>query len=194
MTNRSFQPTSPLLASLLRRCGCTPSLGGPRMTVQDSGFAEESVNCAALQVTCAVVWLALVLILVAAIVPGNGAAAEERAVAGAERQVLRVGPGQQYALPSQAARAARNGALVEIHSGEYQGDVTIWRQNDLTLRGVGERPHLRAGGRAAERKGIWVIKGDRVTVENMELSGARVPSRDVIVRPTTSCCSGSAPT
>ncbi len=148
------------------------------MTVQDSGFAEESVNCAALQVTCAVVWLALVLILVAAIVPGNGAAAEERAVAGAERQVLRVGPGQQYALPSQAARAARNGALVEIHSGEYQGDVTIWRQNDLTLRGVGERPHLRAGGRAAERKGIWVIKGDRVTVENMELSGARVPSHN----------------
>jgi hypothetical protein len=124
------------------------------------------------------VWLSLGLMLVAAIVPGKGVAAAERAVAGAERQVLKVGPGQPYTLPSQAARAARDGALVEIHSGEYEGDVAIWRQDDLTLRGVGERPHLRAGGRAAERKAIWVIKGDRVTVENMELSGARVPSHN----------------
>jgi Right handed beta helix region len=99
-------------------------------------------------------------------------------VAGTEQQVLRVGPGQQYARPSQAARAARDGALVEIHSGDYDGDVAVWRQSDLTLRGVGERPHLRAGGQAAEGKAIWVIKGDRVTVENLELSGARVPSRN----------------
>jgi Right handed beta helix region len=91
---------------------------------------------------------------------------------------LRVGPTQQYTRPSQAARVARDGALVEIYPGEYEGDVAVWRQNDLTLRGVGERPHLRAGGRAAEGKAIWVIKGDRVTVENVELSGARVPSRN----------------
>jgi len=88
---------------------------------------------------------------------------------------LKVGPGQQYTLPSQAARVARDGALVEIYSGEYEADVAIWRQNDLTLRGIGKRPQLRAGGRAAERKAIWVVKGDRVTVENLDLSGARVP-------------------
>lgn len=126
----------------------------------------------------ATVWLPLVLILLAAIVPFDVCAAEARPVKGAEQQVLRVGPTQQYTRPSQAARAARDGALVEIYSGEYEGDVAVWRQNDLTLRGVGERPHLRAGGRAAEGKAIWVIKGDRVTVENVELSGARVPSRN----------------
>jgi len=126
----------------------------------------------------ATVWLPPVLILLAAIVPFDGSAAETRAVKGAEQQVLRVGPTQHYTRPSQAARAARDGALVEIYSGDYEGDVAVWRQNDLTLRGAGERPHLRAGGRAAEGKAIWVIKGDRVTVENVELSGARVPSRN----------------
>jgi hypothetical protein len=56
--------------------------------------------------------------------------------------------------------------------------VAVWRQNDLTLRGVGARPHLRAGGKAAQGKAIWVIKGDRVTVENLEFSGTRVPSHN----------------
>jgi hypothetical protein len=67
---------------------------------------------------------------------------------------------------------------VEIYPGDYAGDVAVWRQNDLILRGVGGRPHLRAAGRAAERKAIWVIKGDRVTVDNLEFSGARVPSHN----------------
>jgi hypothetical protein len=124
----------------------------------------------------ATVWLPPVLMLLAAIVPFDGSAAEARAVKGAEQQVLRVGPTQHYARPSQAARAARDGALVEIYSGDYEGDVAVWRQNDLTLRGAGERPHLRAAGRAAEGKAIWVIKGADITVENVEFSGARVPS------------------
>jgi hypothetical protein len=81
-------------------------------------------------------------------------------------------------MPSEAARVAGAGALVKIYAGEYEGDVAVWRQNDLTLRGVGERPHLRAAGRAAEGKAIWVIKGDRVTVENLEFSGTRVPSHN----------------
>lgn len=126
----------------------------------------------------AAVAVPLVLTLPAAIVPFDAQAAEARAAPAAQQQVLRVGPGQPYALPSHAARVARDGALVEIHPGEYEGDVAVWRQNDLTLRGVGGRPHLRAGGRAAEGKAIWVVKGDRVTVENVELSGARVPSRN----------------
>lgn len=122
----------------------------------------------------------LAMALLSAIVPGGEPAAQGRAAAGAgaERQVLRVGPAHEFRLPSQAARVARDGALVEIHPGEYEGDVAVWRQHDLTLRGVGARPHLRAGGRAAEGKAIWVIKGDRVTVENVELSGARVASRN----------------
>ena len=124
------------------------------------------------------VWLTLALILPGTTLPLEGHAAEAQAAKAGEHQVLRVGPNQPYALPSQAARVARDGALVEIHPGEYEADVAVWRQNDLILRGVGGRPHLRAGGRAAEGKAIWVIKGNRVTVENLEMSGTRVPSRN----------------
>ena len=123
-------------------------------------------------------WLPPLLMLLATVLPFDGRAVEARAADAAERQVLKVGPTQRYTLPSQAARAARDGALVEIDAGDYDGDVAVWRQNDLTLRGIGERPRLRAAGRAAEGKAIWVIKGDRVTVENVDMSGARVPSRN----------------
>lgn len=113
-------------------------------------------------------WLLLLLVL-ATVAPFDGRASEARSVTGAPQQVLRVGPNQPFQRPSEAARVARDGAVVEIDAGEYEGEVAVWRQNDLTLR---------AAGRAAEGKAIWVIKGDRVTVENVELSGASVPSRN----------------
>ncbi|WP_295879425.1 right-handed parallel beta-helix repeat-containing protein [uncultured Thiohalocapsa sp.] len=90
-------------------------------------------------------------------------------------RVLRVGPESELKVPSAAARVAKDGDTVEIAAGDYRGDVASWRQNRLTLRGVGGRPHLRAAGRAAEGKAIWVIKGNDVLVENIEMSGTRVP-------------------
>lgn len=116
--------------------------------------------------------LAALLVLVA---PDPARAASQEA---GSRQVLQVGPGHPYAVPSEAARVARDGALVEIAAGEYSGDVAVWSQDDLVLRGVGPRPHLKAAGRAAQGKAIWVIRGNRVTVENLEFSGTRVPSRN----------------
>jgi len=65
--------------------------------------------------------------------------------------------------------------VVEIEAATYAADVAVWRANRLTLKGVGGRPHITGDGRHAEGKGIWVIKGDDVTVENVEMSGARVP-------------------
>ena len=93
-------------------------------TRQSRLAAEENVQYAGLQATHSMVWLPLVLILVAAIVPGKGSAAEKRAVASAERQVLKVGPGQRYTRPSQAARAARDGALVEFYSRHSAPQLT----------------------------------------------------------------------
>lgn len=91
-----------------------------------------------------------------------------------QENVIRVGPGQMYAVPSEAAKVAQDGAVVEIDAAVYDGDVAVWDQNDLTLRGVGGRPHLRAAGKSAQGKAIWVIRGDKVTVENIEFSGTRV--------------------
>lgn len=87
----------------------------------------------------------------------------------------RVGPDRELRTPSAAAAVARDGDTVLIDAGTYDGDVATWTQDDLTLRGVGGRAHLRAAGESAQGKAIWVIAGDRTTVDRIELSGARVP-------------------
>ncbi|HNP62624.1 MAG TPA: right-handed parallel beta-helix repeat-containing protein [Woeseiaceae bacterium] len=88
--------------------------------------------------------------------------------------VLLVGPNMPYELPSEAAMVAEDGDIVEIEATVYAGDAAVWTQNDLVIRGVGGRPHIRADGAAAEGKAIWVIKGDNTVIENIEMSGATV--------------------
>ena len=89
---------------------------------------------------------------------------------------LQVGPGQAYATPCAAIAAAGSGDLVLIDAaGSYDGDVCAWSTNGLTLRGVNGRPHIDAAGNHAQGKAIWVIAGNNTTVENIELSGCRVP-------------------
>ncbi len=112
---------------------------------------------------------------------GGGASAEAAktpSLPGGGGRILRVGPGRYYRLPSQAAKAARDGDRIEIDAGIYSGDVAIWRANDLVIRGVGGRPELRAAGRYAEGKAIWVVKGANTTIENIAFTGARVPDRN----------------
>lgn len=90
---------------------------------------------------------------------------------------LRVGPGEEYVSIADAARAARDGDTVEIMSGFYLGDVAVWTQRLLTIRGVGaRRPVLNADGRDAEGKAIWVIRNGDIAIENIEFRGARVSS------------------
>ena len=91
---------------------------------------------------------------------------------------LHVGPTRDYKLPSQAAAAARDGDVVEIDAGTYEGDVAVWRRNRLTIRGIGGKAHLVANGNAAEDKAIWVIKGRDNIVENVEFSGASVSDQN----------------
>ena len=90
----------------------------------------------------------------------------------------RVGPDRPLATPSEAAAVAGDGDTVLIDAGTYAGDVATWTQDDLTLRGVGGRAHLRADGQNAQGKAIWVIAGDRTTVDRIEFSGATVPDQN----------------
>lgn len=89
-----------------------------------------------------------------------------------------VGPGMPYETPSEVAAVARDGDTVSIEAGTYTGDVAVWTQNDLTIRGVGGRPQLVADGQAAEGKAIWVVKGDNARIDNIEFVGARVADRN----------------
>lgn len=96
----------------------------------------------------------------------------------AEAKRIQVGPEREYKRPSEAAQVAKDGDVVEIDAGNYAGDVAVWRQHRLTLRGVARYAHIQAAGQAAEGKAIWVIKGDNTLVENMEFSGAAVSDRN----------------
>ena len=89
-------------------------------------------------------------------------------------RVLAVGTGKRYALPSLAARDARDGDIVEIEAGIYRGDVAVWRADNLVIRGVGGRVLLDAAGKAAQGKATWVIKGRNTTIQNIAFTGSRV--------------------
>jgi hypothetical protein len=87
-----------------------------------------------------------------------------------------VGQHEKFRTPSEAAAAARDGDVILIEAGDYVGDSAVWRQNGLLIRGVNGRPRLVGRGRLAEDKAIWVVSGQDITIENIEFSGARVPS------------------
>ncbi len=113
--------------------------------------------------------LLLILVSTLVLLTPTGQAAQ------AAPRVLKVGPDRTLATPSAAAAVARSGDVIEIDAGTYVGDTATWTQNDLTIRGVGGLAHLKADGRSAQGKGIWVIAGSRTTVVNIEFSGASVP-------------------
>lgn len=100
------------------------------------------------------------------------------AVAAPAGRLLSVGPTRTLTRPSQAAAIAADGDLIEIDAGLYSGDVCTWSASYLTIRGVGGRARVDAGGKSSQGKAIWVIAGAGTTVENIEFSGCRVPDRN----------------
>ena len=84
--------------------------------------------------------------------------------------------GKTFTSVSAAAKFAQDGDIVEFATTTYRDDGAIWPQNNLTLRGVGGRAHMEGG--AVAGKGIWVIQGNNVTVENIEFSNAAVSDRN----------------
>ena len=92
---------------------------------------------------------------------------------------LRVGPGEVFEKPSDAAKAAHDGDTVRIAAGTWRGDVCVWPQNDLTILGAGaDATVLDAEGRAAAGKGLWVVRGTNVTIRGVSLRGAACPDRN----------------
>lgn len=96
----------------------------------------------------------------------------------APARTLRVGPSQSLQSISNAAAIARDGDTIEIEAGDYVADVAVWKQKNLTLRGVGGQPRLIANGASAEGKAIWVMRGGDITIENIIFSGSRVTSKN----------------
>jgi hypothetical protein len=84
-----------------------------------------------------------------------------------------VGSEREFKTVAAAARVAEDGDIVEIDPGTYKGDVVLWPQNGLIVRGVGERPLITSNGKVIEDRDVWLFTGDNVVIENVEISGAR---------------------
>ena len=94
----------------------------------------------------------------------------------ASAATLSVGPGKTFAAPCAAIGAAQDGDVIEVTGNTtYSGDVCGIYRNNLVIRGVNGRPKIDAAGRNAMGKAIWVVVGNNVTVENVEMLGAKVP-------------------
>lgn len=93
-------------------------------------------------------------------------------------EVIRVGAARPIKTIAEAAKLVKDGDTVEVDAGDYPGDVAVWTKNNLNLRAMGGRARLIARGAAVEGKGIWVVRGEGMTVEGFEFSGAEVPDRN----------------
>lgn len=91
---------------------------------------------------------------------------------------LLVGAGAPIARIADAARLAHDGDTVEVLPGNYVGDVAVWTQKKLTIRGVGDRPIVSSDTLSAEGKAIWVFRDGDFVVENIAFTGARVADRN----------------
>ncbi|MDH5593889.1 MAG: hypothetical protein OEY68_05735 [Gammaproteobacteria bacterium] len=89
-----------------------------------------------------------------------------------------VGKGKLWENIGDIAKKAHDGDVVEIQEGIYEGDVAIWKQNNLLLCGAGKGAVLKANGRSAGNKGIWVIRGNNVVVQNISFEDAKVKHKN----------------
>lgn len=96
--------------------------------------------------------------------------------------VFTIGPNQFYTSPNALYTADVVGSkdTVEILEGTYTGRaaLAVWQADSLLIRGVGEQPQLYAEGQYILGKGIWVLAGNGITVENIGFHDAVVPDRN----------------
>jgi hypothetical protein len=94
-----------------------------------------------------------------------------------EEADIRIGPTRDYKTAASAQTAIQDGYVIEIDEGTYS-DVTYWAQNNITIRGNGRVIYDLTDTYIQNKKGIWVIQGNNVTVENIEFTGAAVGDRN----------------
>ena len=94
-------------------------------------------------------------------------------------KTMSVSPGTTYPTPCRAFAAAVAGDIIEIDGrSTYRGDVCGIYPSNLTIRGINGRPKIDAGGRNSMGKAIWVVVGNNITIENVEMFGAKVADRN----------------
>ncbi len=98
--------------------------------------------------------------------------------------IFEVGQGKTYATPNALYNSGNNtiqpGDTIEIYGGTYSGQASlaVWSDDNLLIRGVDSMPKLYANGAYILGKGIWVLSGDNIIVENIGFFDASVPDKN----------------
>lgn len=91
----------------------------------------------------------------------------------AAAETLRVGPGEAFRLPSEAAAAAREGDTILITPGRY-ADCAVWRAARLTIAAAGAGV-VEITGPVCQGKALFVIAGPGILVDGITFRGATAP-------------------
>jgi hypothetical protein len=78
------------------------------------------------------------------------------------------------------ANVLQDGDTIEIDAETFTGSsaLAVWQENNLLIKGMGGFAQLDADGQYILGKGIWVLAGNNITVENIEFYGATVPDNN----------------
>ncbi|HYZ24737.1 MAG TPA: right-handed parallel beta-helix repeat-containing protein, partial [Rhodopila sp.] len=104
-------------------------------------------------------------------------------------RTIEVGPGRTFAVPSEAAAAARDGDTITIAPGTYY-DCAVWRARALTI--AASAPGVVITDKACAGKAAFIVLGDgvlirgitftRIRVEDGNGAGIRAEGRDLTVQ------------
>lgn len=83
---------------------------------------------------------------------------------------LMVGPGQQYAVPSQAAKAVQPGDTVIITPSTYH-DCSVWTADNVTIESSANGVVL--ANTVCQNKAIFVIPANNIIVRGITFTGAK---------------------
>ena len=89
--------------------------------------------------------------------------------------VLTVGSGMAFALPSDAARAAKPGDIIKIAAGTYS-DCARWDADDLIVEGLGDGATVT--DKVCDNKGLFITRGRNITIRNITFLAARASSHN----------------
>jgi hypothetical protein len=86
-------------------------------------------------------------------------------------KTLLVGANRDYKKPSAVTSAVADGDTVEIDPGEYF-DCAVWSVNNLTIEA--QRPGAVITDKTCEGKGLFIMRGNNITIRNLTFTRARV--------------------
>jgi hypothetical protein len=95
---------------------------------------------------------------------------------------FQIGNGLTYTSPNAlfVANVINHNDTILIYAQNYIGTSCLanWSKNNLVIKGINGKPHMQANGQNIGGKGIWILSGNNITVENIEFSGASVPDEN----------------